>query len=42
MNQNCDTIVIGAGLAGLSVGAILAAREGKKVVLLEKEPRSTW
>jgi phytoene dehydrogenase-like protein len=37
MNQNYDTIVIGAGLAGLSVGAILSAREGKRVAVLEKE-----
>ncbi|MET7395124.1 FAD-dependent oxidoreductase [Dactylosporangium sp. NPDC005572] len=33
-----DAIVVGAGLGGLSVGAILAQKEGKKVLVLEREP----
>ncbi|MYH96185.1 MAG: FAD-dependent oxidoreductase, partial [Acidimicrobiia bacterium] len=33
----CDVVVIGAGAAGLSAGALLAA-EGKSVTLLERSP----
>ncbi len=32
-----DVIVIGAGLAGLSVAALMASRENKKVLVIEKE-----
>lgn len=37
MTERYDTIIIGAGLAGLSLGAILAGEEGRKVLILEKE-----
>ncbi|MFH1137110.1 MAG: FAD-dependent oxidoreductase [Pseudomonadota bacterium] len=37
MSEKYDAIVIGAGLAGLSVAALLAAEEGRKVLVLEKE-----
>lgn len=36
--SECDVIVIGAGIAGLTATALLA-RSGLKVVLLEKQPR---
>ncbi|MBU3917862.1 FAD-dependent oxidoreductase [bacterium] len=32
-----DAIIIGAGLSGLTVGAILSGYEGKRVLLLERE-----
>ena len=32
-----DTVIIGAGLAGLTVGALLAGEEKQKVLILEKE-----
>ena len=32
-----DVIIIGAGAAGLGVGAVLAAKERKKVLVVEKE-----
>ena len=35
MNYNCDVLVAGGGIAGVSA-ALSAAREGKKVMLLEK------
>ena len=34
---DCDLLVIGSGAAGLSA-AVIAAAEGLKVVVLEKEP----
>ena len=34
--ENCDVLVIGGGPAGSTIAALLA-REGRKVVLLEKE-----
>ncbi len=37
MTETYDTIIIGAGLAGLSVGAVLSSEEGRKVLVLEKE-----
>jgi cation diffusion facilitator CzcD-associated flavoprotein CzcO len=37
MAEHYDTIVIGAGLSGLSIAAILSSEEGKKVAVLEKE-----
>ena len=37
MSDNYDVIIIGAGLAGLSVGAIMAGDEKKRVLILEKE-----
>jgi prolycopene isomerase len=33
-----DAIIIGAGLGGLSCGAILAQKEGKRVLVLERQP----
>ena len=35
--SNCDVVVIGAGAAGLTAGALLAA-EGKSVQVLERSP----
>ena len=35
--SKCDVVVIGAGAAGLSAGALLAA-EGKSVQVLERSP----
>ena len=32
-----DTIIVGAGLGGLAVGAILAQKQGHKVLVLEKQ-----
>ncbi len=32
-----DLIIIGAGLGGLSLGAILAQKEGRRVLVLERE-----
>jgi len=32
-----DAVIIGAGAAGLTVGAVLAAKEGKKVLVVEQE-----
>ncbi len=37
MAERFDTIIIGAGLAGLTVGALLASEENQKVLILEKE-----
>jgi hypothetical protein len=37
MSKEFDTIIIGAGLAGLSVGALLSSEEKSKVLILEKE-----
>ncbi|MBW1849014.1 MAG: FAD-binding protein, partial [Deltaproteobacteria bacterium] len=37
MSDAYDTIIIGAGLAGLSVGALLASEEGGNILILEKE-----
>lgn len=36
-SEKFDVIVIGAGLAGLSIAGILASREKKRVLVLEKE-----
>jgi len=38
-SERFDVIVIGAGAGGSTAGAILAAREGMKVLVLEKAPR---
>ena len=38
MNDNYDAIVIGAGVGGLSAGALLA-KEGRKTLVIEKEDR---
>ncbi len=35
--QNYDAVIIGAGLAGLTVGSILACQEKKKILILERE-----
>jgi len=35
--EKYDVVIIGAGAAGLTVGAILSAREQKKVLVIEKE-----
>jgi protoporphyrinogen oxidase len=32
-----DVVIIGAGAAGLTIGAVLAAKEGKRVLVVEKE-----
>jgi thioredoxin reductase len=37
MADHYDTIIIGAGLAGLTAGALLAAEEKQKVLILERE-----
>ena len=34
---NYGVVIIGAGAAGLGVGAVLAAKEHKKVLVVEKE-----
>jgi prolycopene isomerase len=36
-NRDYDTIIIGAGIAGLTCGALLA-KDGKKVLIVEKNP----
>jgi phytoene dehydrogenase-like protein len=36
--EHYDVVIIGAGLGGLVTGAILAAKEGMKVIVLEKAP----
>lgn len=36
VSENCDVLVCGGGFAGISA-ALAAARQGKKVILLEKE-----
>jgi phytoene dehydrogenase-like protein len=38
MKSNFDVVIIGAGISGLMAGALLA-KEGKKVLLLEKQPK---
>ncbi|MHA1363530.1 MAG: phytoene desaturase family protein [Candidatus Freyarchaeota archaeon] len=37
ISRNYDVVIIGAGLAGLTVGALLSSEEQKKVLVLEKE-----
>lgn len=37
MAESYDTIIIGAGLAGLTAGALLTSGEGQKVLILERE-----
>ena len=37
MSEHYNTIIIGAGLSGLSAAALLAVEEGQKVLVLEKE-----
>lgn len=37
MSERYDTIIIGAGLSGLSAAALLAGDEGQRVLVLEKE-----
>ena len=37
MADHYDTIIIGAGLAGLTAGALLSAEEKQKVLILERE-----
>lgn len=39
MANRYDTIVVGAGIAGLGVGAILAKEAGQKVLLLDRFPK---
>ena len=36
--QNFDTIVIGAGVAGLGAAALLAREAGQRVLVLERAP----
>ena len=36
-SKNYDAIIVGSGVGGLGTAAILAAKEGKKVLVLEKE-----
>jgi len=38
MSEKYDVIVIGAGVAGLAAGALLAAERGKSVLVLERAP----
>jgi len=35
--SECDVVIVGAGMGGLITGAILAKKEGMKVLVLEKE-----
>lgn len=37
--ENLDTVIIGSGIGGLSVGALLA-RAGKKVLVLEQHDQA--
>ncbi len=37
MEEKYDTVIIGSGLAGLTVGALLTSEEKQKVLVLEKE-----
>ena len=37
VSNNYDVIVVGSGLGGLGTGAILAVKERKRVLVLEKE-----
>ena len=37
VSNNYDVVVVGSGLGGLGTGAILAAKERKRVLVLEKE-----
>ena len=39
ISSSYDVIVIGCGIAGSLVGAILSNREHKKVLILEKSPQ---
>ena len=39
MSEPFDVIVAGAGIGGLSVAALLAQKEGKRVLVLEREDR---
>lgn len=35
--EKYDVVIIGAGAAGLTIGAVLVAKEGKRVLVVEKE-----
>ena len=40
-DKHCDTLIIGAGAAGLMAG-IQAARRGRRVLILEKMASGGW
>ena len=35
-----DVVIIGAGAAGLTIAAVLAAKDGKRVLVVEKEEKT--
>ena len=39
MRESYDTIVVGAGIAGLGVASVLAAEAGEKVLVLDRYDR---
>jgi prolycopene isomerase len=39
MREDFDTVVVGAGIAGLGVAALLAREAGEKVLVLDRFPR---
>ena len=39
--MKCDVVIIGSGIAGLTAAAIMA-RQGRQVIVIEKQPRPGW